>query len=307
METTEVASAGFAPRTDQRDRALLVVVVLVAAAAWVAMSLGPGAHGGHIDVVDVADVADPATPLDHGTHHHHVDTSGHVHHDVEHARDGSADTPRAGSVPVLASGWLLMVVAMMLPPALPLLSALRRLVIGRRRPTLLVVAGTASFVSVWALAGLGFWLGDLGLDRLVGSVPSLAAHPELLAGGAAVAAGLYQFTPAKSACLRACRSPRSVALAAWSGRRPAAVEAADIGVRYGAICVGCCWALMLLTFTVGTAALAVMVVLSAVMLLERLVPSTRVLVPAVALGAIALGVAILAGVLPPGLVQGASA
>ena len=196
-----------------------------------------------------------------------------------------------------------MVVAMMLPPALPLLQTIRRLVARRRAPAALVAAGATAFLAVWLLAGLGFLLGDLLLGLAVQQSPTLRAHPEIPAGLAAVGAGLYQFTPAKRACLTACRSPRGIALAAWRGARPAAVEVAAIGWRFGLVCVGCCWALMLLTFTVGVGALPVMVVVSAVMLAERLLPRTRALVTAVALGCVALGVLILVGAIPPGLVR----
>jgi predicted metal-binding membrane protein len=205
----------------------------------------------------------------------------------------------AGPSPV--TGWALMVVAMMLPPALPLLETIRRLVARRRSPAALVAAGAAAFLTVWLLAGLGFLLGDLLLGLAAQHLAALRAHPEIPAGLAAVAAGLYQFTPAKRACLTACRSPRGIALAVWTGARPAAVEVAAIGWRFGLVCVGCCWSLMLLTFTVGAGAMPVMVAVSAVMLAERLLPRTRPLVPAVALGCVALGVLILVGAIPPGL------
>jgi len=198
--------------------------------------------------------------------------------------------------PATVSGWGLMVVAMMLPPALPLLQTIRRLVARRRAPAALVATGAAAFLAVWLLAGLGFLLGDLLLESAARHLPA-----EIPSGLAAVAAGLYQFTPAKRACLTACRSPRGVALARWRGTRPAALEVAAIGWRFGLTCVGCCWALMLLTFTVGVGAMPVMVAVSAVMVAERLLPRTRRLVPAVALGCVALGLLILVGAIPPGL------
>ena len=199
----------------------------------------------------------------------------------------------AGWSPI--TGWALMIIAMMLPTALPLLQTVHRLVARRRARTGLVAAGAAAFLAVWLLAGLGFLLGDLLLEPAARHLPAV-----VLPGLAAVAAGLYQFTPAKRACLTACRSPRGIALAAWRGVRPAAVEVGAIGWRFGLACVGCCWALMLLTFTVGVGAMPVMVAVSAVMLAERLLPRTRRLVPAVALGCVALGLLILVGVVPPG-------
>ena len=264
-------------------RAVIVVVVDLAVLAWIALALTHGHHGA---------VALPALDGPPATH------AGHSH-------GGAALTDPLPLVPgpaLRTSGWVLMVVAMMLPPALPLLQVARRLVARRSRPGLLVAVTAVAFLAVWGLAGLGYAAGDLALRALAGSSTLLRQHPELASGLAAVAAGAYQFTPLKRACLDACRSPRGLAMTTWTGVRPRR-DAALLGLRFGLVCVGCCWALMLLTFTVGVAAMPVMVLMTAVMALERLLPRFRPVVPFVGVGAIALGVLLLAGLVPPGLTR----
>lgn len=191
---------------------------------------------------------------------------------------------------------------MMLPPALPLLRVVRRLGTRHPRPALLVAICGSAFIAAWAVAGGAMMLAAALLTGVIEQWAWLQANPQVPSGLAAVLVGGYQLTPWKRACLTACRSPLGLAMTTWTGTRPRPVESGLLGLSYGAACVGCCWALMLLTFTVGTAALGLMVVVGVLMAAERLLPRTRPLVPAIALAAVAVGLLLLAGVLPPGLV-----
>ena len=197
------------------------------------------------------------------------------------------------------AGWALMVLAMMLPPALPLLQAMAKA--SPRRPHRAALLAGCSFVLAWGAVGVVLLAAGSALAWAGAQRPAwtLAATPALLSGAAAVAAGLYQFTPWKKACLTACRSPKAMVLALWQPDAPD-LAALRIGLRYAAVCVGCCWALMLLTLAVGAFALPLMVLVSVAMLLERTVPSVRPLIPAQAALAIATGVLLLAGALPAG-------
>jgi predicted metal-binding membrane protein len=96
-------------------------------------------------------------------------------------------------------------------------------------------------------------------------------EPATPAAGALVLAiaGVYQLTPLKSACLRVCRSPLSYLLQHW---RSGAAGAFRLGVRHGAYCVGCCWALMLLLFAGGVMNLVVIVALTVWVLVEKFAP-----------------------------------
>ncbi|MFC5063530.1 DUF2182 domain-containing protein [Actinomycetospora atypica] len=212
---------------------------------------------------------------------------------TEHMQHGAA-TPEVG--PVLLA-WVVMVVAMMLPPALPLLATVAGLATGRGRPVFLVSIAGTTFVAIWTVAGAVL----LGLDAALRGVPWLGAQPGAAAAVVLVAAGLYQLSPLAQRCLTACRSPRSTALRYWRGRRPAWAETAGLSASYGLTCVGCCWALMAISLAVAVAALPVMVVLAVVMAAQRLLPHGRRLVRPAGFLTLALGTAALAGLLPPGV------
>jgi predicted metal-binding membrane protein len=149
------------------------------------------------------------------------------------------------------------------------------------------------------VVGAVFLAADAALRGLVGSA---AGAGTTVAGGALVLAGLYQFTPLKNACLYACRTPRWFALRYWHGRRPAP-EAAMIGTSYGVSCVGCCWALMLVTGVGGATALPAMVVLSVLMAIERLTRAGRRLVRPAGAVLVFVGAALLLDLLPPALLH----
>ena len=195
------------------------------------------------------------------------------------------------------AGWGLMVLAMMLPPALPLLLVLRRLASGRGAR--IVAAGAAAYVVVWLGVGAVLLAGDTVLHLATTGRPWWAAHPHVVLGTVLLLAGAYQLSPLKQSCLRACRSPRGFAVAHWRGRRPAAVEAAVVAGRYGMSCAGCCWALMTVSFAAGATAVPLMVLLSVVTGAERLAPGGRRLTRPV--GVIALtagGVLLVSSALP---------
>ena len=206
--------------------------------------------------------------------------------------------PHAGYAHATLLGWVAMVVAMMLPPALPMLGVLRGLAARRRVPGLLVTAGGGAFVAVWTLVG-ALLLGAAGAVAAgVAAVPWLAAHPALVAGVAVAGAGAYQFAPWKDACLTACRSPRGFAARYWHGPTPL-TDAATLAGAYALSCAGCCVALMGVTVAVGGAAgaavLPVMLVLAAVMAAERLLPRGRRLVRPVGTALVAAGALLVLG------------
>jgi predicted metal-binding membrane protein len=107
-------------------------------------------------------------------------------------------------------------------------------------------------------------------------VQRFAANSAWLQGRASVGgslllivAGLYQFTPLKYRCLDKCRSPLSFVLGYWQGGAARASNAFRLGVHHGLFCVGCCWALMLLMFAVGTGNVVWMLMLGTVMAVEK--------------------------------------
>jgi len=99
--------------------------------------------------------------------------------------------------------------------------------------------------------------------------PDMAAMSPLLAGGLLVAAGVFQWTPLKRACLAACRSPLSFLMTAWREGRAGAFV---MGFRHGLYCLGCCWALMALLFVAGVMNLLWVAAIAVVVLVEKVVP-----------------------------------
>jgi predicted metal-binding membrane protein len=183
-----------------------------------------------------------------------------------------------GPLPLEASlfvaGWVLMIVAMMLPSSLPLVMTFGALVRRRRRPGMLVALLLAGYLVVWASFGLAAWVFDRGIHAAVDALPWLAEHPQLIIGTTLLCAGLWQFSPLRDRCLDECRSPLGFVLNRWRGdstRR----EAFAMGIAHGAFCVGCCWSLMLVMFGVGLANVTAMLVLGALTSVEKNLPSGR--------------------------------
>jgi predicted metal-binding membrane protein len=173
-----------------------------------------------------------------------------------------------GVIALFMAGWALMVTAMMLPTAGTLLRDFSRVVHRRPRHAGLSALVVAGFVGAWMVVGYAFRVLDLGVHAVVAGVDWLAAHPSTIGGATLVAAGAYEFTDLKRRCLTACRAPRSFIYRHWTGARPAA-DAIRVGFAYGTSCAGCCWALMLVLFGLGTTSLAWMLAFAAVMALEK--------------------------------------
>jgi predicted metal-binding membrane protein len=169
--------------------------------------------------------------------------------------------------------WLVMMVAMMLPSAAPMIlfySAFARGVKAQGA----VLAPTLVFVGVYILLWAAFSAVAAGAQvlliqaRLI-SAESLGLQGGRIAGALLVAAGLYQLTPIKRACLEQCRSPLSLVTRLW---RPGWTGAVRLGLAHGAFCMGCCWMLMALLFVGGVMNLAWVAVLAVVVLIEKVAP-----------------------------------
>lgn len=169
----------------------------------------------------------------------------------------------------LVAMWFLMSVAMMLPSAAPLVRTYCEIADTARKQNQSVVHPlvlVGGYLAVWIAASVGFAGLTMALQAAAegGAVPGPAVG---IAGAAALAiAGFYQFSALKEACLRKCRNPFSTLFARWT-TRPAAVL--RLGLEQGAWCVGCCWALMLVMFAVGTMNLFWMALIGIFTLVEK--------------------------------------
>ena len=168
--------------------------------------------------------------------------------------------------------WVAMMTAMMLPSASPLVllyaGALRTR--GAEHAARRVYALAGGYVLVWALFSVAATALQRGLSSALVLTPMMEPATPWLAAAILVAAGLYQLTPFKSACLRVCRSPLAYLLQHWGAGDTAA--ALRIGVGHGLYCLGCCWAMMLLLFAGGVMNLVVIVALTGWVLAEKLAP-----------------------------------
>jgi predicted metal-binding membrane protein len=190
-----------------------------------------------------------------------------LHHD-------GGEGPIVAGAALFVAGWVVMIVAMMLPSSIPLVLTFAALVGRRRRPARLVALLLAGYLVVWGAFGLAAWVLDRGIHAGVDGLPWLAAHPQLIIGTTLLAAGLWQFSPLRDRCLDACRSPLGFVLNRWRGTSERR-EAFLMGVAHGAFCVGCCWSLMLVMFGVGLGSVAAMLGLGALTAVEKNLPWGR--------------------------------
>ncbi|HWW04650.1 DUF2182 domain-containing protein [Collimonas sp.] len=167
-----------------------------------------------------------------------------------------------------AAAWILMTAAMMLPTTLPLFNTFDRLTAGRPDHGRLLTLLGLGYMTVWGAFGLLAHALHGAMLYLLASVPALAWHGWLIGAATIALAGAFQFSRLKYQCLEKCRTPLSFVIQRWRGQAHA-WHAFALGVQHGLFCVGCCWALMLLMFALGAGSLGWMLLLAAVMAIEK--------------------------------------
>jgi predicted metal-binding membrane protein len=172
------------------------------------------------------------------------------------------------------TGWLLMSAAMMLPTAFPLLSIFARLTAERPDRGRLMALVVAGYLLAWGLFGLLVHGLDVGLHAAVAGIPWLTFNGWLVGAAVLAVAGAFQFSALKYHCLDKCRTPLSFVIEHWRGRGTHR-QALLLGIHHGLFCVGCCWAIMLLMFVVGTGSVGWMLALGSVMAIEKNAPWGR--------------------------------
>jgi predicted metal-binding membrane protein len=226
-------------RDARRDRAILSAALIgLAVVAWLVLALWERSPYGH-----------------------------YLHH-----AGGFAPLPLEASL--FAVGWVLMIVAMMLPSSVPLVLTFAALTRRRHQPGLLVALLLIGYLVVWGAFGLAAWILDRGIHVAVDAWPFLAAHPQLIIFTTLLTAGLWQFSPLRDKCLEECRSPLGFVMNRWRGTSERR-EALAMGIAHGAFCVGCCWSLMLVMFGVGVGSVVAMLGLGAITAVEKNMPWGR--------------------------------
>lgn len=195
-----------------------------------------------------------------------------LHHDTLIERG----PPLAAALALFLLAWLVMIAAMMLPSSLPFMRMYAIASANQPKSGVMIFAFLSGYVLIWCAFGIVAFAGDVALHRTVDRVAWLAQHPWYISGAVLAAAGVFQFTPVKDACLRACRLPSNFLVRYY---RRGARAALRMGYRHGLYCVGCCWALMLVSFAAGFANLWWMAALTSLMVFEKIASGGRSAVP----------------------------
>lgn len=188
------------------------------------------------------------------------------------------------------AAWTVMMVAMMVPSALPAIRTFQTRADAMRYPSEATALFVAGYLLVWgAVGGAAYALVQVLDDRFaVGSATAFRAGAVLL-----LAAGLYQLTPMKQACLGRCRSSLWIATRPAGERRPGHLGTLTAGLRSGVYCLGSSWPLMLLLLLVGMMNLVWMGVVAAIIVAEKVLPGGFALSKALGLGLAVWGTVLL--------------
>jgi predicted metal-binding membrane protein len=188
--------------------------------------------------------------------------------------------------------WTVMMVAMMVPSAVPMIQGFVAVNERRRnasRPVIPVGVFVLGYIVAWTSFSAAAALAQWGLHRAALLSPMMVSTSPVLSGGLLLAAGIFQWTPLKRACLRSCRSPLTFLMSEW---RDGTAGSFFMGLHHGAYCVGCCWALMVLLFVLGVMNLLWVAVIALFVIAEKVLPRGELIghIAGVALVAVGIGV-----------------
>jgi predicted metal-binding membrane protein len=189
--------------------------------------------------------------------------------------------------------WTVMMVGMMAGTAAPvlILFAAARAGRGERGVRLAVLMFGLGYVTVWVGFSVCAALAQWALHQTAMLSPAMAASSPYLAGAILIVAGAYQLTPWKGACLAQCRSPLGFLMTNWCDGQLGALH---MGVRHGAYCLGCCWALMCVLFVVGVMNLVWVATLTGFVLLEKIGPAGIIVARVAGAAMVLVGILLIA-------------
>lgn len=167
--------------------------------------------------------------------------------------------------------WAVMMVGMMVPSAAPMILLYATVV--RRQEKMAPYVSTCAFVAGYLLVWTGFSLVATVLQWLLSEAsllsPMMVSTSPVLGAGLLIAAGVYQLTPWKNACLSHCRSPLEFVMRHWRKGRAGALR---MGTEHGIFCLGCCWLLMGILFFGGVMNILWIAAITIFVLLEKVIP-----------------------------------
>jgi predicted metal-binding membrane protein len=201
------------------------------------------------------------------------------------ARILSALPPQLSDLWITFMMWAVMMVAMMLPSATPMVAAYARIAHTRgSHPSVRVWLFASGYLAIWMLFSVAATALQLALVHWSFISNALVTAP-LVSAAILGIAGVYQLTPLKRTCLGRCQSPIGFFVTHW---RDGAAGALRMGLAHGAFCTGCCWMLMALLFVAGVMNLAWVAAITLFVLIEKATPWGRAI-------ANISGVALIAG------------
>src|SRR5205085_3551090 len=156
-----------------------------------------------------------------------------------------AITPTLRDGGAFVAAWGIMMAAMMLPSALPMIglyAATQRSTVNATLSTVAVSTFAVMYVALWALTGVPIYFASVALMAMAPVTLAYTIAAVLLVAGA------FQLSPLKHVCLRHCRSPLGFLLGHWREGWRGAVR---MGGAHALYCLGCCWALMLVLVVAG--------------------------------------------------------
>jgi predicted metal-binding membrane protein len=168
--------------------------------------------------------------------------------------------------------WTEMMVAMMIPSAAPtvlLFATVNRRRREQARPFVPAGLFLLGYLAVWTFFSAAAAVAQWALHAWALLSPMMVGTSPLFGGGLLILAGIFQFTPFKSACLAHCRSPLAFLTSEWREGRAGAFA---MGVKHGAFCTGCCWVLMALLFVAGVMNMWWVAAITALVLIEKVLP-----------------------------------
>lgn len=166
--------------------------------------------------------------------------------------------------------WAVMMAAMMLPSAIPMILAFDRVCRQQRKsPFKLTGLFSSAYLGIWLVFSVVLTLLQWQMHGLAWLSPMMENQNSVVAAGILFLAGFYQFTPIKNACLTHCQSPMGFLLNKW---QDGPAGAFNMGLKHGANCLGCCWAQMLIMFAVGVMNLLGMALITLLMMSEKSMP-----------------------------------
>jgi len=206
-----------------------------------------------------------------------------------HWMSGMDDGPwtALGTLSGFVGIWVAMMAAMMLPSVAPTIALYSKMT--RQRSPLWPLLFTAGYLVTWAGAGLAAFGIAAGADGF-GDALAWDQAGRWLAGATLLVAAGWELTPLKDVCLGKCHSPLGFLLGCW---RDGPRGAMWMGMRNGAWCVGCCWALMASLFALGVMSLTWMALIAGIIAVEKLLPHRRAATVGTAALLAAVGVLVL--------------